>query len=322
MNLLLSSGQPMFLAWGAEKTWFYNDAFTPILGDKHPHALGERSDVVWKEAWETLKPLFDRVFAGQPVQMEDFGLLLHRYGRLQEAHFSFSYTPVFAESGEVTGLFGVCLETTAQVIAIREREAAETRLQLALSAGDGIGTWDWDIKNDRVVADDRFAHLYGVDPALAKAGAPISLFMGHIHSQDLPIVQRRIDAALRAASDYRSEYRLHQRDGSIRWVIAQGRVIADAEGVPIRFSGATFDITERKNAEEALYRLNANLESEVDSRTRERDRVWSLSPDLMAVTDTAGKIVRSNPAWQTLLGWTAEELTADSYLDLLHPDDV
>src|SRR5882672_276952 len=146
VGLLLASQQPMFIAWGAEKIWIYNDPLTPILGDKHPSALGERSDVVWKEAWDVLKPLFDRVFAGEGVHMGDFGLMLNRHGRLQEAHFSFSYTPIFDERGEVSGLFGACLETTAQVIAIREREAAESRLQVALSAGEGIGTWDWDIK--------------------------------------------------------------------------------------------------------------------------------------------------------------------------------
>jgi hypothetical protein len=42
VGVLLSSGQPMFLAWGAERTWFYNDAFVPILGIKHPSALGRR----------------------------------------------------------------------------------------------------------------------------------------------------------------------------------------------------------------------------------------------------------------------------------------
>ncbi len=322
ITLLLSSSQPMFLAWGAERIWLYNDAFTPILGDKHPLALGERSDTVWMEAWEALSPLFDRVFAGEPVQMQDFGLMLNRHGRLQEAHFAFSYTPVFGEGGGVDGLFGACIETTAQVLAIRDREEAESRLQLALAAGDGIGTWDWDVQGDRVFADEKFARLYGVDPAVAKSGAPIVQFMARIVAEDLPIVRRRIEAALLMGGDFRSEYRLNQANGGIRWVMAQGRVVLDGDASASRLLGAVFDITERKNAEEALYGLNARLEIEVDSRTRERDRVWRLSPDLMAVTDAAAKMTRSNPAWQTLLGWSAEEITADSYIDLLHPQDV
>ncbi len=312
----------MFLAWGPERIWMYNDAFTPILGRKHPHALGGRSEMVWAEAWEVLRPLFDRVFAGEPVHMDDFALKLNRDGRLQEAHFAFSYTPVFGEGGEVSGLFGACLEMTAQVVAIHEKEAAESRLLLALSAGHGIGMWDWDVRNDRVVADERFARLYGVDPAIAKAGAPIAQFFGGIHAKDLPMVQRQIQEALRAGGEFRSEYRLNQRDGSIRWVLAQGRVITDEKGVSVQFPGVAFDITERKDAEEALYRLNAGLESEVDERTRERDRLWRLSPDLMAVTDAAGRLVRSNPAWQSQLGWEEAEVNAGSYLELLHPEDL
>jgi hypothetical protein len=72
VGLLLASQQPMFIAWGAEKIWLYNDPFTPILGNKHPGALGERSDVVWKEVWDVLHPLFERVFAGEAVHMDDF----------------------------------------------------------------------------------------------------------------------------------------------------------------------------------------------------------------------------------------------------------
>jgi PAS domain S-box-containing protein len=322
VGLLLASQQPMFIAWGAEKIWLYNDPFTPILGNKHPGALGERSDVVWKEVWDVLHPLFERVFAGEAVHMDDFELMLNRNGRSQEAHFSCSYTPIFGDRGAVSGLFGACLETTAQVIAIRERQAAESSLFLALSAGDGIGTWDWDIKNDRVVTDEKSAYLYGVDPIRAKTGAPVAQFFAGIHAQDVPMVQRQIAEALRTAGEFRSEHRLRQSDGSIRWVMAQGRVMPGADGAPARLPGALFDITERKAAEEALYKLNADLENEVESRTRERDRLWKLSPDLMAVTDAAGRMVRANPAWATQLGWTAQEIEAHGYLGLLHSEDV
>jgi PAS domain S-box-containing protein len=118
VGLLLSSGQPMFLAWGPDRTWLYNDAFTPILGQKHS-ALGRPAMEVWVEAKEVLQPLFDRVFEGEAVHMEDFGLMLDRRGRLEEAHFAFSYTPARDEDANVAGLFGTCIETTGQVLATR-----------------------------------------------------------------------------------------------------------------------------------------------------------------------------------------------------------
>jgi len=92
VGLLLSSEQPMFMAWGPQRTWLYNDAFVPILGRKHPEALGRPALDVWSEARHDLAPLFDRVFQGQPVHMKDITLGLDRRGQVEEAHFSFSRT--------------------------------------------------------------------------------------------------------------------------------------------------------------------------------------------------------------------------------------
>ncbi|MEO5676174.1 MAG: PAS domain-containing protein, partial [Usitatibacter sp.] len=126
--LMLASKQPMFMAWGPEQTWLYNDAFVPILGAKHPAALGRHALVeVWSEAREVLAALFARVFAGEPVHMDDFALMLDRHGRLEEAHFAFSYTPVRDESGSVCGLFGACIETTDRILASRREMAALER---------------------------------------------------------------------------------------------------------------------------------------------------------------------------------------------------
>ena len=126
--LMLASEQPMFMAWGAAQTWLYNDAFVPILGAKHPQALGRPALAeVWREAHDVLHPLFERVFAGEPVHMDDFGLMLDRHGRLEEAHFAFSYTPARDESGAVAGLFGACIETTDKIMASRRELAALER---------------------------------------------------------------------------------------------------------------------------------------------------------------------------------------------------
>ena len=128
VGLMLASRQPMFMAWGPAQTWLYNDAFVPILGAKHPAALGRPAlSEVWSEAREVLAPLFARVFAGEPVHMDDFGLMLDRHGRLEEAHFAFSYTPVRDDSGSVAGLFGACIETTDRILASKREMAALER---------------------------------------------------------------------------------------------------------------------------------------------------------------------------------------------------
>ncbi len=130
--LVLASGQPTFLAWGRDKTWIYNDAFIPILGRKHPTALGSPSlEEVWPEARGELQPLFDSVFAGKSVHMEDVAITLDRLGTCDQAHFAFSCTPVRDELGRVAGLFGTCIETTARVVAVaRQSEAQERQRRL------------------------------------------------------------------------------------------------------------------------------------------------------------------------------------------------
>lgn len=145
-----------------------------------------------------------------------------------------------------------------------EREARESdeRLQYALSAGRGIGTWDWDVPTDLVRADNRFATLYGVDPVLAAQGAPIAAFFAGIHPGDLAATQEKIATALKTGETFTGEYRLMQPDGSVRWVAAQGRCRLDEEGRPRRFPGVSFDITEQKNAairQEALLELSDRI---------------------------------------------------------------
>jgi len=132
VDLILGSAQPMFVVWGQDRIWIYNDAFIPILGRKHPTALGLPSQQVWAEAWETIGPMFDQVFQGQSVQMDDIEIRIDKYGAPEETHFAFSYNPIMEpKTGAVGGLFGVCTETTDRFLAEkRERLAAERQIHL------------------------------------------------------------------------------------------------------------------------------------------------------------------------------------------------
>ena len=138
VELMLASTQPMFMMWGEQRIWLYNDAFTPILGRKHPGALGMPALEVWAEAQETLEPLFEQVFAGEPVHRADIELRLDRRGRLEEAHFAFSYNPARDENGVVAGLFGVCIETTERVMLERRQQAAIERQRKLFEQAPGF----------------------------------------------------------------------------------------------------------------------------------------------------------------------------------------
>jgi PAS domain S-box-containing protein len=140
-------------------------------------------------------------------------------------------------------------DVSAQRRAAIAAQESEERLHQALAAGNGIGTWDWDVPNDRVKADDRFSRLYGVPEELGRKGAPLERFFGGIHPDDLPATRAAIADALEGGSDFAAEYRLVQPDGAVRWVAAQGRCRLAADGTPLRFPGVSFDITKRKQAD-------------------------------------------------------------------------
>src|SRR5690606_14886905 len=105
---------------------------------------------------------------------------------------------------------------------------SDARLQTALSAGRGIGIWDWDVTTDRVQADERFARLYGVDPERAVQGAPLGEFFAAMHRDDSAAVMAAVKEAITTGKRFNAVYRLVQGDGSVRWVEAEGQCIMDA----------------------------------------------------------------------------------------------
>ncbi|MFL4998749.1 MAG: PAS domain-containing protein, partial [Microvirga sp.] len=131
VGVMLGSNQPMFIAWGAERTVLYNDAYAEILARKHPAALGHDFLNVWHEIRADLLPIVEQAYGGKSVHMDDITLIMERRGYPEETHFSFSYTPVQDESGAIAGFFCPCTEITGQIMAER-RLAAETERQRRL----------------------------------------------------------------------------------------------------------------------------------------------------------------------------------------------
>ena len=128
VGLLLQSRFPMFVAWGEQLGFLYNDPYAEILGAKHPRALGRRFYDIWSEIWPDISPLISAALAGHATYREDLPLLMNRKGYDEQTWFTFSYSPVRDESGKVAGMFCAVSETTAKVLA--ERAARESEAQL------------------------------------------------------------------------------------------------------------------------------------------------------------------------------------------------
>jgi PAS domain S-box-containing protein len=133
VGLIRRSGFPMFLVWGGDRTLLYNDAYIPILGERHPSAFGRPFFEIWPEVREIIEPIVNAAFAGSESFFEDLEITLERQGRPERAWFTFSYSPVIDETGAIPGILCVCVETTAGVLA-REAAKDEQRRQQQLFA--------------------------------------------------------------------------------------------------------------------------------------------------------------------------------------------
>jgi PAS domain S-box-containing protein len=125
VSTLLASRHPMFLFWGPECVQIYNDAYRPSLGSgpRHPAALGARGEEFWTEIWSDIGPQIEQVRSGgEATWHEDQLLPIERNGRIEDVYWTYSYSPVRSDTGEIDGVLVVCQETTKSV---RTREAIQ-----------------------------------------------------------------------------------------------------------------------------------------------------------------------------------------------------
>jgi PAS domain S-box-containing protein len=126
VQIILNSRYPMFVWWGRELIYFYNDAHVPILGNRHPQALGQSAPRVWAEVWDEVGPQADAVLnEGRPSWNEDRLLIVERKGYREEAFFTFSYGPVPNDEGGIGGIISAHSEETQRVIGQRRLKALQ-----------------------------------------------------------------------------------------------------------------------------------------------------------------------------------------------------
>lgn len=114
--LMLESRFAMVVAWGPDFRFLYNDRYRPVLGNKHPEALGKPARDIFPEVWDDIiGPLFQRTRRGEAVMADDLYIPLHRHGYLENCYFSISYSPIRDESGGVGGMLAVVAETTERI---------------------------------------------------------------------------------------------------------------------------------------------------------------------------------------------------------------
>lgn len=199
------------------------------------------------------------------------------------------------------------LETRRLLLQERRREE---HMRRALEAAQFVGTWDWDIAADRVKTDARFAELFQLDAAAAAAGLPLETFFARIHPADRERVKVAVREAVERGDIYRNEQRLLLPDGTVRWILVNGKVERSAEGNAIRLPGVAVDITDQKAGEAALSLSEARFRALADSMPQ---MVWSTLPD--------GFHDYYNARWYEFTGVPDGSTDGEGWNGMFHPED-
>jgi len=286
VGLLLQSRFPMFVAWGPELGFLYNDSYADILGAKHPRAMGRRFHEIWSEIWPDISPLIDAALAGQATYREDLPLLMNRKGYDEQTWFTFSYSPVRDETGKVAGMFCACTETTGRVLAEHNVRESERRLS-AFVAASSYALY-------RMNAD--WSRMYALEGQgfISDTEIPSEAWLAnYIHPDDQPEVRAAIERAIATKSVFELEHRVRRIDGSLGWTLSRAVPLLDAEGEITEWFGAASDVTARKDTEAALRELNETLERRVSEALAERQ----LLADIVERTNAAVHVLDLDYRW-------------------------
>nr|WP_302474557.1 PAS domain S-box protein [Roseococcus sp. MDT2-1-1] len=268
--------------------------------------LGQCVDVLFtREDREAGRPEWEATTAERESCAPDVRWHLRKDGTL--VFINGSVRPIHDAQGRTTGFLKVGRDETERQRAEAALKLSEERFRFALEAAGGIGTWDWDVVADRLYASPYFAEMYGLDPVAAAKGLPVAEYVAGVHPEDRDRVGRLMDEVLSAGGEYRAEYRILGQDGEVRWVVARGRCLKDADGTPIRFPGVTFDITDRKRAE-----------TELRETSRRLDAILANTREAVFLMDHHQQCAYANAAAEKLTGYRFEDMRGRPLHDVVH----
>jgi PAS domain S-box-containing protein len=244
--------------------------------------------------------------------------------------------PILASDGSVHEWVGLCTDIQQRKEADAKRVEAEITLRRNIAAIAiaeeryralirATSSLVWITPPDGQIADQPEWRAYtGMSVEQVKGWG----WLESLHPDDRERARTDWQQAVNTQSFYETEYRIRRPDGVYVWQQARGIPILEADGSVREWFGICADIQQRKDAdakrveaEIALRRLNDILEHRVEAEARERARIWSVSQDMLVVTDLESTFLSLNPAWTTTLGWSEDDLVGHTQEWLVHSDD-
>jgi PAS domain S-box-containing protein len=180
----------------------------------------------------------------------------------------------------------VAERTAALQTSTQHLKDSEQRRSIALAAGS-MGSWDWDLSSGALAWDEGQFRICGLERG--QFCPTTESFSPLLHPDDREAVTAAAAESYETGQMFHAEFRILRPDGDVRWCVASGATSIEAQGRPRRMSGVTYDITERKLAEQALAQTNEELERRIEERTRERETALAQLFEAQK-TDTIGQL--------------------------------
>ncbi|MDB4905437.1 MAG: hypothetical protein JWO05_221 [Gemmatimonadetes bacterium] len=303
VGIVLDCRNPMFLWWGPDLVQFYNDAYRPSLGqgDRHPRALGAKGREFWTDIWGVIGPQVTQVMTtGESTWHVDQHLPIERNGTLEDVWWTYSYSPVRDDDGQIAGTLVVCLETTERVVADREREElladtarAERRVARVLEQ----------VADEHLTMDSDFRILWVNDAAIRNLGKSREQLVGLTHWEAFPA-----SLGTPAEEAYRRVQRTGVEEHLVHHYVGEGYdrhleidvYPTDEQGVALFWR----EVTARVHAEFALRDSEARLRAIYDGTY---EYIGLMSPD--------GMLLDANRASLDFAGSARHEVVGKPFWD-------
>ncbi|MET4636045.1 PAS domain-containing protein [Kaistia defluvii] len=314
LNLMLDAA-------GATGGWQWDIRANRLTGDARFAALTSQDPVELAEGvptsrffaniapddYKRIRLAVAGILAGAEVFSKDYRLL-KADGTMRWVHAN--GRAILSEDDEPLMFIG-------DLVDITEQRRIQEQLRIAQSAGE-IGTFEHAQGFGTVTVSEQFCRLLGLHPTPI---LPVTTVNRLVHPDDLPIIELiHYDQPKLSAN---IEFRITRADtGEDRWLARRGEYVRDLSGPGLRYIGVIYDITTSKQNEARLKRLNEGLSESVRERTRDRDRIWRNSRDMLAVADRRGRLLDANPAWSAILGTENSNIVGKLISQLSAPEDA
>ncbi len=229
LAMILASGFPMAIRWGPDLVMLYNDAYRPILGDKHPNAFGRPLREVWWEIYDRLGPLNEAILRGERAAFfaVDHPWPVRRHGRtVEDARFTISYSPIPEERAPngIGGVLTTCIETTERVHKEEELRVLNDRLEAEIAERVRERDRIWQVSEDLLGVSNFDGYFLSVNPAWSRLLGWSENEIKRMHVSELrhPDDAAHSMAGRRRLAEgvptLRIENRFRHKDGSWRWL--------------------------------------------------------------------------------------------------------